>query len=154
MAESTEDPALGVKIFAIFLVFFCTIIGTYVVWLTQPSTHKALPSLVLNAQFSSISSIPPFILRTAQLEMTEQRQRLFSYMNCLGTFFASGLAHALTSHLVLRVTALPSLRWWHIPRLWLPAHPAGGCVRRCAFPAGGGGVERVEWPQGWIERVM
>lgn len=69
MAESTEDPALGVKIFAIFVVFFCTIIGT----------------------------IPPFILRTAQLEMTEQRQRLFSWMNCLGggIFLGFGFLHIL-----------------------------------------------------------
>lgn len=45
MAESTEDPALGVKIFAIFVVFFCTIIGTYVLWLTSPYT-KLCPFLL------------------------------------------------------------------------------------------------------------
>jgi zinc transporter 1/2/3 len=68
-ATSTEDPALGVKIFAIFLVFVCTIVGT----------------------------IPPFILRTAQLEMNEKRQRWFSWMNCLGggIFLGFGFLHIL-----------------------------------------------------------
>jgi hypothetical protein len=66
--------------------------------LAHITLHKALPlSLVFNAQFSSISSIPPFILRTAQLEMTEQRQRLFSWMNCLGIFYSPHLAHAHSS---------------------------------------------------------